>query len=363
MQGLLLKLSALDAAAENAVRLISLFDSLVEQQVNLDTLLRSAAMVAECPVGLQDHTGQFAVRATPDGTVDAGRADPTAAVRPLGPNHLAWIGRSPEQALPLDELLLERLAIASISTVDHARPAEPAFGDPALLEFVISRSTGAPERSRALHLLGLAPSTALTLVAVCGPDDLLDAATAGFSGDARPRRARLGTAYAVAVTGQLSRDVRVPPGVTVGVGTAVPATDAPASWDKAVRAVRFAEPAHGPTDPADRAVVFAADLGPYELLAARLRSSDIRDVADLDALDALAGEANGADVVHTVEVVVEAGSLREAARQLHLHHNSVAARVARAEQRLGYRITEPRGIARVGLALALRRLRSRDLIA
>jgi hypothetical protein len=40
VQGLLLKLSALDADVENAVRLINFFDSLIAQQVHLDDLPR-----------------------------------------------------------------------------------------------------------------------------------------------------------------------------------------------------------------------------------------------------------------------------------------------------------------------------------
>jgi DNA-binding PucR family transcriptional regulator len=68
-------------------------------------------------------------------------------------------------------------------------------------------------------------------------------------------------------------------------------------------------------------------------------------------------------VIQTLEVLAEAGSLREAARRMHLHHNSIAARVRRAEELLGYKITEPAGGARLQLTLALRRLRSTDLLA
>src|SRR5206468_11114717 len=109
--------------------------------------------------------------------------------------------------------------------------------------------------------------------------------------------------------------------------------DTPMSWEKAALAVRYAIASTGGTNAAVHPVVFAADLGPYALLADKLRSEDIRDVADIDVLDQFAADANGIGVLRTLEVVVEAGSLREAARKLHLHHNSVAARVARAEER------------------------------
>src|SRR4051812_32881289 len=122
VQGLLLKLSTLDAAAENAVRLISFFDALVEQQVGLDALLRNAAVIAECDVGLQDAERRLAVRAAADGTVGTGRAEPSAAVRMFCSGHAVWIARGRDAALPLDEILLERLAIACVATIGRGEP-------------------------------------------------------------------------------------------------------------------------------------------------------------------------------------------------------------------------------------------------
>ncbi|MFC5235626.1 helix-turn-helix domain-containing protein [Pseudonocardia zijingensis] len=364
MNGLVMRLSAFDADAENAVRLIGFFDTLVEQQVGLDELLRNAAVVAECAVGVQDLDGEFAVRATPHGLVDAERASAGATVKRMGPGHQVWLERSPDVALPLDELLLERLVIAGIVTVGRGDSPLPQLGDPALLELVVGRSTAAPERARALHLLGLKPCTQLTLLAVLGEVDAVAALAALLTGPGlRPRRAIIGTLHAMAVVGPLPPDLEVPQGLRVGVGTTDVAVEAPTSWEKAVRAVRLATPRTGGADPVAHPVVFAADLGPLELLAGRLRSADIQGVADIAVLDSFAGDASGSGVLQALEVVVEAGSLREAARKLHLHHNSVAARLARAEERLGYRLSDPSGIARVGLALALRRLRDTDLLA
>ncbi|TDC03051.1 PucR family transcriptional regulator, partial [Actinomadura bangladeshensis] len=59
MKGLLLRLSALDADAENAVRVISFFDGLIAAKVSPQTLVRETARLAECPAGLTDPaTGQ-----------------------------------------------------------------------------------------------------------------------------------------------------------------------------------------------------------------------------------------------------------------------------------------------------------------
>lgn len=189
VNGLLLRLSAFDADAEHALRLISFFDTLVEQQVALEELLRNAAIVAECAVGVQDLDGGFALRATPDGRSDSQPAGPRATVKRMGPGHQVWLERSEDSALPLDELLLERLAIAGIATLGRGDAPSPILGDPALLELVVSRSTAAPERTRALHLLGFKPGTQLTLIALLGPVDAIASVAVELSRPtSRPRR-------------------------------------------------------------------------------------------------------------------------------------------------------------------------------
>jgi hypothetical protein len=363
VQGLLLRFSGLDADVEHAFRLISFFDVLVQQQAKPEELLRNAAVVAECAVGVQDLDGRFALRALPDGTVDEERAECGAASRTVTSGYQAWIGRCGDSALPLDEILLERLAIAFIATLGDDEATSAGLGDPALLELVVGQSTAAPERTRAVHLLGLTPWTEVTLLSVLGAVDAVDAFAAELGGGGSSlRRAIIGPVHAIAVIGAMPHDLAIPDGVTVGVGTTTRAVNAPTSWEKAVRALRYATASTDGLDPAARPIVYASELGPFELLAAQLRSSDIRGVADIDVLDELAAEPSGVGLLRTLEVVVHTGSLREAARKLYLHHNSVSGRVARAEGRLGYRITEPTGIARLGLALTLRRLRDTDLL-
>lgn len=363
MQGLLLKLSALDADVENAVRIISFFDSLIEQQPSLDVLVRNAAAVAECAVGIQESEGRFALRATPDGRTDAGRAAEGATIARVSSSHQAWLGRGGADALPLDQMLLERFGLSAIAALGRGRTPTLALGDPALIELVVAQSTEAPERSRALQLLGLTPATSVTFLAASGPTKQLDVLVSclGELGG-KPRCAVIGPVRAVVLLGPPPSDLHPPDGVTLGVGPATRAIDAPAAWQKAVRALRYATPVTNAGDVAARPMVHATRLGAFDLLAARLRSDDIRDVADIDVLDELAAEPQGAEMIRTLEVVVEAGSLREAARTLYLHHNSVSGRLARAEERLGYRIADPSGIARLGLAIALRRLRNTDLL-
>jgi hypothetical protein len=66
MRALLLRLSALAADAEGAVRVIAVFDRLVQQHLGLDALAGATAQLAECPVGLSDAAGRL-LRRGPDG--------------------------------------------------------------------------------------------------------------------------------------------------------------------------------------------------------------------------------------------------------------------------------------------------------
>jgi sugar diacid utilization regulator len=126
--------------------------------------------------------------------------------------------------------------------------------------------------------------------------------------------------------------------------------EARASWRQARLALRFAAPGA-----ADTAVVDHAELGSLALLA-DLPVDRLRRDPDVRALESLAGSPAGAADVAVLEAFCRAGSLRQAASGLHLHHSSVAARVAHLEDVLGWRLDEPEGRFRAHLALLARRL-------
>ncbi|MFB9323894.1 PucR family transcriptional regulator, partial [Cryptosporangium minutisporangium] len=66
MKGLLLRLSALDADAEAAVRVIAYFDALVEHRATAAALVRATAGLAECGCGIELADGTV-LRFSPDG--------------------------------------------------------------------------------------------------------------------------------------------------------------------------------------------------------------------------------------------------------------------------------------------------------
>jgi hypothetical protein len=88
-------------------------------------------------------------------------------------------------------------------------------------------------------------------------------------------------------------------------------------------------------------------------------------VQDLYALVLLGADlpgsvTTGAVTIAALQAVCRTESLRLAATALHMHHSSVAARLARAEQVLGFPVRTAPGRSRLLLALALRHLRDAD---
>ncbi|MDT3439370.1 helix-turn-helix domain-containing protein [Pseudofrankia sp. BMG5.37] len=413
MKGLLLQLSALDADAESAVRVIAYFDALVAARADAASLVRATAALAECGAGLETpDTGQ--VRYRQDGT-SAPPPQPATDGSTV-PGHVSgwmslgddggrvWLER-PGPPRPLDEIVLERMAIAARAIGTRARPSLH-IADPALVELVLSDRESAEDRARALRLLGLLPDVAVRAVAISPPAGM----DVGVQAVALMARGRLGRrTVRVAVLGRMAavllqdrsaaaspasdlrlalaerpssrtgaevlpdeeRDETSPGGrqggggfdrststghwdaaaqPRVGIGGPVDGLDARLSWRQARLALRFAAPGS-----ADALVVDYAELGSVALLA-DVPVDRLRSDPDVRALDTLAQAPAGAGDIAVLEAYCRATSLRQAAAVLYLHHSSVAARVAHLEDILGWRLDEPEGRFRARLALLARRL-------
>jgi hypothetical protein len=371
VKGLLLRLSMVDADAEAAVRVIAYFDVLVEQRVSLTALVRSVAALAECPAGLAGP-GSEPLRLAPTGrpvppelpVLESGGVD-------LGPQGRVWLERADEPG-PLDDLVLERFAMsARLLTRMERRPSAPDLADPALVELLLAEREAAEDRTRALRLLGLDAGSPVLVLALSAPGRDAGAEAVGLVARGRPLRA-----VRVAVVGPIAAVVLQPRAATatvvadlraaltdrvqergnggaalqVGVGGPVPPLEARRSWVQAQLALRFAVPGA-----AADAVVEHAALGALTLLA-DLPPARLRAEPDVAALQALAETESGSLDVDTLEAFCRTGSLRQAALALHLHHSSVAARLAHVEDALGWRLDEPQGRFRARMALLARRL-------
>jgi hypothetical protein len=353
MRTLLLRLSALDAEAEGAVRVIAVFDALVSQHAGVGRLARVTAQLAECPVGVGEPAGGVLLRCAPDGRRLTGDRPPSASVYPIDGGGEVWLER-PGPALALDDIVGERFAAAVAIVRELQAPPGPRLGDPALVELAISHSAEAPERSRALHLMGLSPATRVRVLAVAGDVAKALASCADLIG-----QAPIEDLYAALVLGDGTPTPSAGPGIRVGIGPQARADEAWRSWDAARLAVRFADDTALTDGPwlHGGAVVDWDDLGGYPALAEHVPPTVIAGIPDVRALDRLAGTRGGHLIIATLHAVCMTDSIRHAGNALHLHHSSVAARLDRAEEELGFSARTASGRTRLALALTLRHLR------
>ncbi|MFI1281160.1 helix-turn-helix domain-containing protein [Streptomyces sp. NPDC020858] len=345
MEALALRLSGLDAYVDGAIRIVAFYDTLMRRRVDLPALARSSAGLAGCVAGVRLHGAGRVVRVAPDGRPASEPPRPASATASITLDEeeigTVWLER-PGPPNPLDDVLLERLALAAASVAERYGPARTTMADPALVELVISADSDEAARARALRLLGFAADQPVRVVAVRSrlPLDQIG----GLVCPARPvKAAQLADVGVILLTATPTAidPARFPAGVLAGIGAA---QSADRCWREARTALRFATPR--------RPVVRYDALGALALLA-QVPEDAARDNADVAAIARIAGSP--ADL-ETLDAYCATGSLRRAADLLHLHHSSVARRLEQIGRTLGVDVTEPTGLMRAGLALAAWRL-------
>lgn len=352
MEALALRVSGLDPYVDGAIRVVAFYDTLMRRRVDLPALARASAGLAECVAGIRLHGSGRAIRFTPLGT------EATVSPRPVSTTAsvlldeeeigTVWLERAgaPHQ---LDEILLDRLAIAVAAAVERYGPARTTMADPALVELAVAAGTDEVARARALRLLGFAAGAPLHVVAVRSavpldrvgarvcPGGLVKAAS--LAGPCEGTGVLLATA--------VDRD-GFPEGVRAGLAVAGP--EAPGaealdtSWRRARTALRFTT--------AREPVVRYAELGALALLA-EVPDAAARANPDVAALARIAGNPED---LGTLDAYCATGSLRRAADLLHLHHSSVSRRLDQLSRTLGLDLTDPTGLTRARLALTAWRL-------
>lgn len=362
MYSLLLRLSALDTDAAGALRVIGFFDTLVEHHADVATVLRRTADLAEAPVGIRTADHSISEVAEPGGHVRAGVPSAEARVHRLATGDEVWLERSGEP-FPMDALLIERFALAMAVALGAREQNLVELDATTLVQQALRPGLEASDRRRILRHLGLNPTRPVHVLAALGPP----ADVASISAQLTPApSAAIGNVTAV-LTGTAIDDtaIGVPLGARLGVATAADVTDLATAWKQARTALRFALPSTHASPPyslEEAAIVRHTQLGSYAAVAENLPAHVLGENADVIALDRLAAEPGGDDLIRTLEAVAATESLRRAAAIVHLHHNSVAHRVARAEPVLGFRISDSYARSRLMLALVLQRLRdSADL--
>ena len=345
MEALAERLSQLDSQAEGALRVVMFYDTLMRRRVDLPALARASAGLAECVTGIRLHGTGRTIRVSPDGR-QALAAPPSASTTASSTVPITldeeeigtvWLER-PGPPGPLDQLLLDRLAIAAAAVLERYGPARTTMADPALVELAISADSDQAARARALRLLGFAADLPIRVAAVRSQLPLDQ--VGGLVCPARPVKAAPLAEVGVILATTLD-PARFPAGVRAGIALA----ESPdRSWRQARTALRFTT--------ARQPVVHYDDLGALALLA-QVPQDAVRNNADVAAIARMAGNP---DDLETLDAYCDTGSLRRAADLLHLHHSSVARRLEQLGKTLGIDLTEPTGLLRARLALTAWRL-------
>ncbi|MFF0428825.1 helix-turn-helix domain-containing protein [Streptomyces sp. NPDC004520] len=339
MEALAVRLSGLDPYVDGAMRIVAFYDTLMRRRVDLPALARASAGLAECVAGIRLHGTGRSTRVSPHGTEAATPPAPASTEAPVTLDEeeigTVWLER-PGPPNPLDEVLLDRFAIAAAAAAERYGPARTTMADPALVELAVSSDSDDAARARALRLLGFTPELPVHVVAVRTrlPLDRIGTLVC----PARPVKAAPLADVGVILATTLDRTA-FPAGVRAGIG----ATDSPErSWRQARTALRFTTP----REP----VVHHADLGALALLA-DIPEDAVRDNPDVTAIDRLSPEDR-----ETLDTYCATGSVRRAAELLHLHHSSIARRLDHIGKTLPLDLTTPTGLTRARLALATWRL-------
>ncbi|WP_066903540.1 PucR family transcriptional regulator [Mycolicibacterium houstonense] len=344
-------LSELGTDPASVLRLVAQFDAMEEQEANADAAVRFAALTAGCPVGVR-WPGGTAVR------YDAsGRLDPIddGAAPPVGHETVVWVERD-GSGHPLDAVLLDRLRrVIGRVAARTGVSGTPHLGDPALLEVVLSAKEHREDRARAMRLLGLDELRPTCVLAASGhsPGETVHLITDVLSAPT-VRSAVIGNATAIVCQGsfdmrelsdRLERLIveRFPAVVSthtasgpwVGIGSVGSAFSASTSWHEAVRALRFAS-----STGFGRRVVAYERLSSLELLA-DLPIDRVRRNRDVARINEIASTPAGDLDVQTTEAFFVYGSLRRTAAELHVHHSTVAARLARIQAAMGWDFEDP----------------------
>jgi hypothetical protein len=291
--------------------------------------------------GIRLHGTGRAIRFSPDGRPAPAPPPAASTTVPITLDEEeigeVWLER-PGAPGSLDDVLLERLAIAAAAVAERYGPARTTMADPALVELVVSPNSDDAARARALRLLGFAAGLPVRVAAVRSAVPLDRVAV--LLCPSRPVKAAPLADVGVVLATTLD-PARLPADVRVGIGAA----DRPdRSWQEARSALRFTT--------SRRPVVRHDGLGALALLA-QVSPEAARDNADVAAIARIAGSP---EELETLDVYCATGSLRRAAELLHLHHSSVARRLEQIGRTLGFELTEPSGLIRAGLALTVWRL-------
>ncbi|MBO0852917.1 MAG: hypothetical protein J2P18_04040 [Nocardia sp.] len=331
MREWIVKLNTIDGGAAEALRVIEHFDTLVDQRSSALAMLRAAAALAECPVGLEDPERGLRVGVDAAGRNVADLGDAGAGRRTHRFEEITvWLDRE-GTPWPLDHLILERFA-RSLHAVKKIRDSSPAL---AATRIACDPCATPADREEALRRLGLGER--VTVVAT----HLSDA-----------RRMPPGLVvdeHQIHLFPASPRPNTIPADIAAGIHTCS-AADVHQGCKHARTALRITvdlatgKPTHVRYDQlgAIATVVESVDSD------TAAQAPDVRRVVEL--------QARRSWVVPTLEAVLSHNSIREVARLHNLHHSTMRQRIDWLERQLGYTPLSCGGYARASTTLTLWRI-------
>lgn len=362
MQGLLRKLANLDSDAERGVQLIEFFDQLVVHEADLEAIVRASAVLAEGAAGAIIRTSRAACVVGPDGDLQELRQPPTDAVvsqvRADGVDiGCVWIERDGPRR-DWDELIADRMALTvAVSQRRRAgrRPANGAaleLSDPAVVQVLLDLEADEMERSRCVRLLGFAPGQQVDVIAARAASGMHQVmARLRAKATRLTERHAVGTALTDTLGALLIGAGPLDEGVLDGdvwicVGDRVPVEDAATAWRSARQGVRLATLSPAST------IARTADLGCLILLP-EIPDGLVKSNRDVAALLQVAASRDGGLDIRALQALCAHGSVREAAKALHMHHSTLSYRLNRLSKALGFEAGRPQNRDRLGIALLL----------
>jgi hypothetical protein len=351
--------------ADSVLRITALFDELIEARAGVEQILSAAAAIAGCAVGARFVSGKVL-------RCDEGRVSPSDHISDdvSGADEPdVWLERDGE-GYALDQVLLARLRHALRAQNVVGAPAALHIDDPALLEVVLSAKEYREERARAIRLLGLdenrpvcvlavsaaSPPAALRLIAEKLPGRSVRSVAIGTAtavlcqGMTNTRELADGLEAAIVAAFPAPLTAESDRGPWVGIGASVGVFAAATSWHQALRALRFASS----TGFGRRAIAYDR-LSALELLADLPREQVLQN-PDVARINKIAATPAGKSAIDTFEAFCVYGSLRAAAAALHVHHSTVAARIATVEAEMGWHLDDPVERFLATLTLMVRRI-------
>ncbi len=333
MQELLGRLSALDPEASQGLRVIACFDELMSGGVAVRGLLNAAAALAGVPVGMQ--RGGEVQRVDARGALLSTTPPPRRLSAEAGAGVDVWIER--ERPLANDAIVLERLALSVRLRLDPRGPAsasEAVRRDVAALLDPTTSPAARGEAAARLRLSGgeryrvlVAPLFAVWRQHPSGPEDVVWTSH--------------GPVHVVLV-----QQAATAAGAPLGLGVAASLEQLPRSYRTALIALRLHD--GSAVDP-----VCADDLGGLAELLAELSDDD---GADVDG-PGMAGVMSHGWGYATVDALVRSSTVREAAREVGVHHSTMTSRVEVITGLLGFDPLTGLGRTRLGIGFLRWRLR------